>query len=108
MVTTVVRTVPGTVAVYQPVVLKAAAATSAPDWGTLAASCSCQPEATTTGSGAAGFASAASGANTIIEANARKKRDPQRIGKLTISLVLNRSLTRCVKQYLANHTGSYI
>ena len=48
MLTSVVSTVPGTVAVYQPAVEKAGDAISAPGCGALATSCNCQPLASTT------------------------------------------------------------
>jgi hypothetical protein len=53
--TSVVRTVPGTVAAYQPAALNPAEETSAPVCGALATSCNCQPELTTRGGGGAAF-----------------------------------------------------
>src|SRR5580658_3083033 len=58
LLTSVVSTVPGTVAGYQPAGLKAAVEISAPGCGTLDASCNCQPEETMSGAGARDWAEA--------------------------------------------------
>src|ERR1035437_975059 len=80
--TSEVSTVPGTVAAYQPSVLKGADATSAPACGTLAASCNCQPDDTTTRSGKLICAAPRRGARANdIDTAARKKESPNRLCK---------------------------
>src|ERR1035438_249783 len=78
LLTSVVSTVPGTVALNHPAVLKPGAATSAPDCATLAAYCICHPDDRTIAWLGAGFVVAETAAVTaimavIIEKNKRPK-----------------------------------
>src|ERR1035437_10712944 len=85
--TSEVSTVPGPVAAYQPSALNPGDATSAPACGTLAASCNCQPDDTTTRSGnpRSGMlfcAAPRTGARANdIDTTARKKESPNRLCK---------------------------
>src|ERR1700677_1168673 len=80
--TSVVSTVPGTVAAYHPAVLKAAEETSAPACGTLAASCNCQPAAMTSGAGVGDWAEAARGARSAdIHTRASETGRPKHVCK---------------------------
>src|SRR5579863_7164790 len=72
--TSVARTVPGTVAAYHFFVLKCGEATTAPASGTLATSCSCQPALSTTGEGGAAGPAARSGA-IDIDINQTKRKN---------------------------------
>src|ERR1022692_1468600 len=82
LLTSAVSTVPGTVAAYQPAVLKAGAETSAPACGTLAASCNCQTVATAMGADGAAWAEAATGDRSAdIDTRARETERPKRICK---------------------------
>src|SRR5215472_626829 len=71
LLTSVVRTVPGTVAVYHPFGSKLSEEISAPVCGALPTSCNCQPVSMTIGSGASAKADRARPATTTRQAAQR-------------------------------------